>query len=84
LEENQTNDAIGHFKEQIEDLQRLMNEQKLAEQKLRAEHEEDKVSWNRQHQEHLFSVEVFLNYYHFNIKFYFKEIVLDACKSFGS
>lgn len=55
LEENQTNN--GHFKEQIEDLQRLLNEQKLAEQKLRAEHEEDKVSWNRQHQEHLFSVE---------------------------
>uniref|UniRef100_A0A1I8BZ05 non-specific serine/threonine protein kinase n=1 Tax=Meloidogyne hapla TaxID=6305 RepID=A0A1I8BZ05_MELHA len=57
FEEKKRNDAIGYFKGKIEDLQQLLNEQKLAEQKLRGEHEEDKLSWNRQHQEHLFSVE---------------------------
>ncbi|KAF7640516.1 hypothetical protein Mgra_00000339 [Meloidogyne graminicola] len=56
-ESKNNNEDVGILKRQIEDLQQLLVEQKVIERKLRAEHEEDKLSWNRQHQEHLFSVE---------------------------
>jgi hypothetical protein len=64
-DEKNRNDVIGHLKRQVEDLQQLLSEQKLTAQRMRAEHEDDKLSWNKQHQEHLFSVEVLYNHYLF-------------------
>lgn len=46
------------LQKQVDDLQALLEEQQIAMQKLKGDYEEDKILWNKQHQEHIVSVEV--------------------------
>lgn len=36
----------------------MLEEQQMLLQKIKGEQEDDKISWNKQHQEHILSVEV--------------------------
>lgn len=58
MEEKKRQDMIEQHRKQIEELQHSLDEQQQIGQRMRAEHEEDKLAWNKQHQEHLLSVEV--------------------------
>jgi vacuolar-type H+-ATPase subunit I/STV1 len=58
MEEKRRLESVDQYRKQLDELQQLVDEQQVASQRLRAEHEEDKLNWNKQHQEHLLSVEV--------------------------
>lgn len=58
LEEKKRLDTVEEWRKQVELLKQTLDEHQMITQKMRAEHEEDKIEWNKQHQEHLLSVEV--------------------------
>lgn len=39
----------------------MLEEQQLVIQKIKGDYEDDKINWNKQHQEHVLSVEVRIN-----------------------
>ena len=58
MEEKKRLDSVEEWRKQVELLRQALDEHQMMTQKMRAEHEEDKIEWNKQHQEHLLSVEV--------------------------
>lgn len=56
-EERRRVDTVEQWKKQVDELQTLLDTQQASMQKLKGDHEEDKVVWNRQHQDHVLSVE---------------------------
>ncbi|KAI1721015.1 protein kinase domain-containing protein [Ditylenchus destructor] len=57
LEERRRMESTEQWEKQVDELQALLEEQQIAMQKLKGDYEEDKILWNKQHQEHIVSVE---------------------------
>lgn len=45
----------------MDELQQLLDNQQKTAQKMRVDYEEDKLMWNKQHQDHILSIEVILH-----------------------
>ncbi len=56
-EERRRLDAIEQWKKQADELRSLLDAHQTAAHKLKADHDEEKALWSRQHQDHVLSVE---------------------------
>lgn len=56
-EEKERLDTVEQCRKQMDELQQLLDNQQKTAQKMRVDYEEDKLMWNKQHQDHILSIE---------------------------